>query len=138
MFPTNLQSPASDAEKLKHYYDTQKISDYPKTALGMPDMRSTINRNMIHDLLVARCCDEIEIPETKNKLHAKLQDKHQKVLEEKRYMYNGQQVNVSQWFSILFKEYAKNISEHDHDEFMKQIHIGLYETLWQSSIDTRY
>ena len=41
MFPINLQCPASDAEKLKHYYD-KEIYTYPKTASGMPDMRQPL------------------------------------------------------------------------------------------------
>ena len=129
MFPTNLQCPASDAEKLKHYYDKQKIHEYPKTASGMPDMRSTINRNMIQNLLVTRCCDEIDIPKTK------LQEKHQCIIEEKRYMYNGTHVNIEELISMLFKEYSKNASNEDHNAFMNHIHIGLYDILWHSSID---
>lgn len=137
MFPTNLQSPASDAEKLKHYYDKQKIYDYPKTALGMPDMRSTINRNMIQDLLVTRCCDEIEIPKTNSTLHVKLQEKHKQVLDEKRYMYNGTRVNAKHLISILFKEYSQNSSNDDKTAFMNHIHIVLHDILWHSSIDAQ-
>ena len=98
MFLTNLQSPASDAEKLKHYYETQKIFDYPKTASGMPDMRSTINRNMIQELLVTRRIDDIK-PN-----HRRKQEYHLKILEEKRFSYNCKNENFKDWVSILFNE----------------------------------
>jgi hypothetical protein len=129
MFPTNLQSPASDAEKLKHYYETQKIFDYPKTALGMPDMRSTINRNMIQDLLVTRRSDDIK-PN-----HRRKQEHLLKILEEKRYTYNCKNVNFKDWVSILFKEKAPNATLGDHDAFMQHIILGLHDIMWHSSID---
>lgn len=129
MFPTNLQSPASDAEKLKHYYETQNISEYPKTASGMPDMRSTINRNMIQDLLLTRCSDDIK-PN-----HRKKQEHHLKLLEEKRYTYNGKTVNFKDWVSIIFKENAPHATPGDHDTFMQHIILGLHDIMWHSSID---
>ena len=131
MFPINLQCPASDAEKLKHYYDNKEIYTYPKTASGMPDMRSTITRNMIQRLLVTRCCDEINI-----NFNEKLQKKHQNIVEAKRYTYNGEHVNMEQLISKLFKEYSQNTSNDDHKAFMNHIHIALYDILWHSSIDS--
>lgn len=131
MFPTNLQCPASDAEKLKHYYESQNISEYPKTASGMPDMRSTMNRHMIQDLLLRRCCDEIE-----SNRHSNKQNHLLKILEEKRYTYNCKKVNFKDWVSIIFKEKAPHATPADHDAFMDHIILGLHDIMWHSSIDT--